>query len=83
MQNRKYTEARRDNNRKWDKENLDRISIALPKGRKAGLQAVAQRHGLSVNGYIGKLIEEALEREQCTPGGGCGIADPRQNDNYV
>lgn len=80
MQNRKYTEARRDNNRKWDKENLDRISIALPKGRKAELQAVAQRHGLSVNGYIGKLIDEAMEREQ-TPGEGFRISEPPANSN--
>lgn len=80
MQNRKYTEARRDNNRKWDKENLDRISIALPKGRKAELQVVAQRHGLSVNGYIGKLIDEAMEREQ-TLGVGFRFEDGQTDSN--
>lgn len=64
MEKRKYTEARRDNNRKWDENNLDRISIALPKGRKAELQAAARRNGLSVNAYLGKMIDEALEKER-------------------
>ena len=69
MQKRKYTEARRDNNRKWDGENLDRISLALPKGRKAELQAAAQRYNTSVNSYIGTLISEALKHEAANPGG--------------
>ena len=34
MPPRKYTDAKRDGNRKWDAANLDRISIALPKGQK-------------------------------------------------
>lgn len=60
---RTYTEAKKEGNRKWDAANLDRISVAIPKGRKAELQVMAKRLELSVNGLINKLIDEALERE--------------------
>jgi len=45
------------------KSAYDRINLTVPKGRKAELQAVAERHGQSVNGFINNLIDEALERE--------------------
>lgn len=61
---RKYTDAKKEGNRKWDAANLDRISVALPKGRKAELQAIAERHGQSVNGFINSLIDEVLEQER-------------------
>ena len=35
MSAQKYTEARKNGNRKWDAANLDRLSLALPKGKKA------------------------------------------------
>ena len=63
MQKRRYTEARKENNRKWDENHLDRLSLALPKGKKGELQAAAANHGLSVNAYLGRLIDEALEKE--------------------
>lgn len=65
---RKYTEAKKEGNRKWDAANLDRISIALPKGRKAEIQAAAEKQGQSVNGFIGRLIDRALaERDGSAP----------------
>ena len=42
MPPRKYTDAKRDGNRKWDAANLDRISIALPKGQKDIIKAWAK-----------------------------------------
>lgn len=55
---RKYTEARKQGNKKWDAANLDRLSIALPKGYREDLKTIADRNGLSVNGYIRSLIEK-------------------------
>lgn len=46
------------------KSAYDRINLTVPKGRKAELQAIAERHGQSVNGFINSLIDEALERER-------------------
>ena len=60
MPPRKYTEAKRDGNRKWDAANLDRISLALPKGQKDVIKAHAESMGESVNGFIARAIENQL-----------------------
>lgn len=65
---RKYTEARKEGNRKWDASNLDRMSIALPKGRKAEIKAHADSQGESMNAFIGRAIDETMERDK--EGGG-------------
>ena len=66
MSAQKYTEARKNGNRKWDAANLDRLSLALPKGKKAEIQAHAQAHGESVNAFISRAIETTmcLDREE-------------------
>lgn len=63
MSAQKYTEARKNGNRKWDAANLDRLSLALPKGKKAEIQAHAQAHGESVNAFISRAIRETMERD--------------------
>ena len=65
---RKYTEARKDNNRKWDAANLDRLSLALPKGSKDKIKAHADFMGESVNAFIGRSIAEAMERDRASRG---------------
>lgn len=62
-QKQKYTEARRDGNRKWDADNLDRVSIAMPKGRKDIIKAHAESKGESVNAFINRAIAETMERD--------------------
>ena len=47
----------------WQKENCDRVNLTLPKGRKAELQAYAAAAGESLNGFIGRAINEAMERD--------------------
>ena len=64
----KYTEARKEGNRKWDAANLDRISIAVPKGKKDVIKAHAETQGESVNGFINRAIEETMERDNAAPG---------------
>lgn len=58
----KYTEARKNGNRKWDAANLDRLSIALPKGRREQIKLFAAAHGESVNAFISRAIDEAMKR---------------------
>ncbi len=60
----KYTEAKKKGNRKWDAANLDRLSLAVPKGRKAEIQAHAQGMGETVNGFLKRAIEETIERDK-------------------
>lgn len=63
----KYTEAKKKGNRKWDAANLDRLSIAAPKGRKDAVKAHAEARGESVNGFINRAIDETMERDCLTP----------------
>lgn len=48
---------------KYVKANYDRINVTMPKGKKGLLQTCAQAHNESVNGFINRLISEALNRE--------------------
>lgn len=59
----KYTEAKKAGNRKWDAANLDRVSVAMPKGRKTKIQAHARDRGESLNAFINRAITEAMERD--------------------
>ena len=60
----KYTEARKLGNRKWDAENLDRLSIAAPKGYRDAIKARAAARGESVNAYIIRAIDAQVQRDQ-------------------
>lgn len=53
----------------WIAEKLDRINLTVPKGRKAEIQAHAAAQGESVNGFIGRAIEETMERDRAEKGG--------------
>lgn len=59
----KYTEARKEGNRRWDSANLDRMSLAVPKGKKEIIKAHAESKGESVNAFINRAIDETMERE--------------------
>ena len=48
---------------KYMKANYDRVNLTLPKGRKAELQAHAAQRGESLNGFIGRAIDEAVARD--------------------
>ena len=61
---RKYTEAQKRSAKKWDAANLDRLSIAAPKGRKDAVKAHAEARGESVNGFINRAIDETTQSAQ-------------------
>lgn len=60
----KYTEARKEGNRKWDAANLDRISIAVPKGKKDDIKAAAAEAGESMNQFIINAVDQRMERDK-------------------
>lgn len=41
----------------------DKILLRLPKGKKEVIQAHAEAQGESVNSFIGRAIDEAMERD--------------------
>ena len=69
---RKYTEAQKQSARKWYAANLDRISIAVPKGQKDTIKAHAEARGESVNGFVNRAIAETMERDNGAPGASDG-----------
>lgn len=60
----KYTEKKKESNRRWDEKNLDRISIAVPKGNREKIKAHAAAQGETVNGFIKRAIDEVMERDR-------------------
>lgn len=60
---RKYTEAQKKSAKKWDAANLDRVSIAMPKGKKDDIKAAATVVGESMNQYIINAVDQRMERE--------------------
>ena len=42
----------------------DRVNLTMPKGKKETVQAHAESQGESVNGFINRAINEAMERDQ-------------------
>lgn len=63
---RKYTEAQKQSAKKWDAANLDRVSIAMAKGKKDEIKAAATAAGESMNQYIIGAIEQRMERDIST-----------------
>lgn len=48
---------------KYMKENYDEIKVRVDKGRKDIIKAHAESKGESVNAFINRAIDEAIERE--------------------
>ena len=48
---------------KYVKANYDRIELTVPKGRKDTIKAHAGARGESVNSFIGRAIDETMERD--------------------
>lgn len=48
---------------KYKKENYDQIQLRVPKGRRDEIQAHAEAHGESTNGFINRAITNQMERD--------------------
>ena len=48
---------------KYMKSNYDRFNLVMPKGKKDIIQAHAAQQGESVNAYINRAIDEAMQRD--------------------
>lgn len=57
------SEARKRATDKYLREKVDEIKVRVPKGRKAELQAHAEQRGESLNGFIGRAIDEQIKRD--------------------
>lgn len=57
------SEARRKANEKYNAKAYDEIKVRVAKGRKSELQAHAEGRGESLNGFIGRAIDEQVKRD--------------------
>ena len=48
---------------KYVRENYDRVELTIPKGKKADLQDHAAGRGESLNGFVNRAVDEAVERD--------------------
>ena len=53
-------------------EKLDEVRIRMPKGYKDSMKAHAEAHSESVNGFINRAIQEAMERDNGVLGSSTG-----------
>ena len=49
---------------KYVKANYDRIDLTIPKGQKDAIKVYAASNGESVNGFISRLIVEAMNQKE-------------------
>lgn len=63
MDEKKVSAAQRKATNKY-LEKFDEIRTRVPKGRKEIIQAHAEAHGQSVNGFINRAIDETIERDK-------------------
>lgn len=53
---------------KWQNDYIarayDRVNLTMPKGKKEIVQAHAEAIGASVNGFINRAIDEAMDRDK-------------------
>ncbi|MCD8239733.1 MAG: hypothetical protein LUC92_10465 [Clostridiales bacterium] len=49
---------------KYEKLNYDNIRLRVKKGKRDIIKAYAESKGESVNGFINRVIDEAMEKEQ-------------------
>ena len=49
---------------KYMKKNYDRVNLVMPKGRKDAIRTHAEKNGESLNSFINRAIDEAMERDE-------------------
>ena len=49
---------------KYVKNNYDEIKLRMPKGKKEIIQEHASDHGESLNAFINRAIDEAMQRDK-------------------
>lgn len=58
MKEKKNSDAKIQANNRYTAKAYDRINIAIPKGRKATVEAMAAAHDKTVNGLINYLLQK-------------------------
>lgn len=65
---------------KYNKAKYEDLRVRVPKGKKEIVQAHAEAHSESVNGFINRAIDEAMERDNAAPGGIDEATEAKEED---
>lgn len=60
MENKKFDKIAYNNS--YNDKAYDRINLIVPKGKKAVIKAYAESNGESVNAFINRAIDEAMQK---------------------
>ena len=52
---------------KYEAKTYDKVLLRMPRGRKEIIQTHAEAHSESVNSFINRAIDEAIERDESAP----------------
>lgn len=61
------SEARKKANEKYNAKAYDQIKVLVKKGKRDVIRQHAESKGLSLNGYINKLISDDMNAGQAEP----------------
>ena len=59
-----YTNAQNKATQKYQAKAYDRLAIRVKKGEADKIKAYAESRGMSLNGYINKLIAEDMQEQE-------------------
>lgn len=62
------SEARKKANEKYNAKAYDQIKVLVKKGQRDVIKAHAEKQGESLNGFIKRAIDEAVERDNSKDG---------------
>ncbi len=58
---REYSQAQNKATQKYIKNNYDSVMIRMPKGKKEQIKTFAESKGESLNGFVNRAIDEAMD----------------------
>lgn len=58
---REYSQAQNKATQRYIKNNYDSVMIRMPKGKKEKIKAFAESKNESLNGFVNRAIDEAME----------------------
>ena len=64
MEERKNSQAKIDANNRYTKANYTQLNFRVKKGEETKIKDFAKAQGMSLNGFINKLIYQAMGEEQ-------------------
>lgn len=53
--------------KRYEDKTYDKVLVRFPKGKKDIIKTHAEAHSESVNGFINRAIDEAIERDESAP----------------